>query len=128
SRPPAMTTTVREALRLIAADPALGRKTFSDAAAMDGLLGDYLPDAPAEAAIIRAAVSAGVPGMLTTDLPPATSMPLAAARMFERTGYPLQTCQWAVREIAVAFGLAGPEPTDVASVHIPVAPVPPSAI
>src|SRR5215471_6428747 len=82
SRPPAMTTTVREALRLIAADPARGRKTFSDAAAMDGLLGDYLPDAPAEAAIIRAAVSAGVPGMLTTDLPPATSMPLAAARMF----------------------------------------------
>jgi hypothetical protein len=103
---------VADALRLVVADPQLGRQALSDPAIMAGVLGDYLPDAPRETAILKAAISAGVPGMLeTTDLPPVAAIRLAEGRMADRSGYPADTCEWAARQIAVALGLAPPVPT-----------------
>jgi hypothetical protein len=106
---------IRQALAAIVADPELGADALADPGRMASVLSDYLPDAPAQCAVLKAAVSAGVPGMLTarSDMPPAGAVRLAAAAMTERTGYPAETAEWAARELATALGLTSPEPTEV---------------
>jgi hypothetical protein len=124
-----MVGSVRGVLAAIVADPELGPAVLADPGRMASLLGDYLPDSPAERAVLLAAVSAGVPGLLMdrSDMPPAGVMRLAATAMSERTGYPPATAEWAAREFAVALGLAAPAPTEVAGTPAPPVPfsVPP---
>ncbi len=100
---------VRDALRSIVADPALGSAPLADARIAANLLRDLLPDAPRETSLLLAAIASGVPAMLREHighgLAGGTAISLAAASLASRTAFSPEACQWVAAELAIALNL-----------------------
>lgn len=119
---------VRDALRAIVADPALGPESLDNTRAAANLLRDLLPDAPRETGLLLAAITAGTPAMLrehiTQGMAGGTAISLAAAALASQTAFTPEACQWAVTELAVALGLV-PEVGPVPGAGIPAGQIAP---
>lgn len=99
----------RAALLAIVSDPEHGADALSSAQTMANLLHDLLPDAPREAGLLTAAVTAGLPAMLRSyaaqGMDGETAVSLAGAAFAARTAFTPDACEWVAAELAVALGL-----------------------
>lgn len=100
---------VRDALRAVVADPALGPQSLANAQTAANLLRDLLPDAPREISLLLAAIAAGSPTVLREHIAHGmagdTAISLTAAALASRTAFTPGACQWVVTELAIALRL-----------------------
>ena len=108
----------RAALHAIVADPVHGAGALDNQEQTANLLHDFLPDAPREAGLLVAAISARLPaallGYAAQHIDPATSVRLAAASLAGRTAFTPEACEWAAAELAIAIGLGSADELAVA--------------
>lgn len=122
-------TDVREALRAVVADRALGPEPLANAQSAANLLRDLLPDAPRETGLLLAAIAAGSPTMLREHIAQGMAgdmaISLTAAALASRTAFTLGACQWVVTELAIALCLVPGVPAVPAA---QIAPHPPTEV
>ncbi len=103
----------RTALRAIVSDPVHGKDALSSPQTMSNLLQDLLPDAPREASLLLAAVTAGLPAALrehvALGMDVETAIGLVAATLAAKTAFSRAASAWVATELAVALGLASPD-------------------
>jgi hypothetical protein len=100
----------KAALRTIMDDPYLGVAVLSSGRLAANVLEDFLPEAPRERAILVLAAQAGVAQALrehrAQGLDDATAISLAVSSLEDNSPLDRDSCEWVVRQIAVAIGIA----------------------